>query len=420
MIYQLNLANNISVLCEEIDVFESVVIEVWVKVGSRHETPEINGISHFLEHLAFKGTDKLSARDIAIAFDSIGGCINAGTSRENTVYTIKILAEHLEFSITTLADILINSSYNQAEIERERNVIIQEIAQSNDIPDDLIFESFMATAFKDQSLGMPVIGSKANVNNFTRDNFIDFYDNHYRSSSLTIAAAGKLDHQEFFNLITKNFSNISMGTEIIEVPNQYIGGIKIIEDSNAEQAHMIIGCEALSYNHPDFLCQDLATNILGGSMSSRLFQEIREIRGLAYNISSFNYAFGETGIFGVYSDISEENITKTIKIIIEQINIIAEEITDEEIMRTKQQIKASFLMSKESLETITSRLGSNYTRFKKYINPEEILDKYLSYSKNDIQNYFRMIVKNLKNPTICVIINPNKLSITKESIINSL
>jgi predicted Zn-dependent peptidase len=419
MIYKKKLTNNITALCQEIDLFESVVVEVWLNVGSRDETIENNGISHFLEHLAFKGTGKRTARDIAIFFDSIGGYINAATSRENTIYTIKILAEHLELALDVFADIILHSDYKKDEIERERNVILQELALSNDNPDEVVFEQFMALSYKSQSLGRPIIGSKENVQRLCRDDFLNYNKLHYQTSGIIVAATGKLNHQHFFDLLEKYFSKAptkEVNSVIRLQETKFHTGIKVIKNELIEQAHMVIGCEGVSYHHPNFLCQELASNILGGGMSSRLFQEVRESRGLAYNISAFNYIFADSGLFGVYADIAEENILETLKIVGDQINQLSGNVSLEEVERTKQQVRSAFLMSKESLEVLASRLGNNYSRYAKIIDPQEVIKKYLSIEPKDISNYLEDIGNKFKKPTISLIINPARASNLEEEL----
>ena len=290
------LKNGIRVVTEEIPSIESVSVGIWINAGSRNEKKIENGIAHFLEHMAFKGTEKRSALQIAEEIESVGGFINAYTSREITCYYAKVLKNHLPLAVDILSDIISNSIFNEQEIEIEKGVIIQEIGQMKDTPDDVIFELLQKEAFADTELGRSILGSAENINSFQRENFINFIDNNYFAEKIVLCAAGNLKHKDLCKLASSLQDIKKLKKPLSKNKILFKGGEKrVIKD--LEQAHFAVGFEAPNLKSPKLFAGKVFSVIMGGGMSSRLFQEIREKRGLCYSIGTSFDCYSDNGIF---------------------------------------------------------------------------------------------------------------------------
>ncbi len=286
MTYQCSaLPNGLRVASEYLPGVESVAVTVSVNVGARYENPQEGGISHLLEHMAFKGTSKRNARQIAEEFDNIGGQFNAYTSLEHTVYYAKVLKEHAHIAVDILSDILQNSLFDEQELIREKEVILQEIAMHHDTPDDLIFDLFDAVAFPDQPMGRSILGTAQKVSAITREEMIAKMQKHYRPGRMVLSLAGNLRHEQAVQWAGEYFSNTGISEQTAPEPAAYQGG-DTRQSRKLEQLHLVAGLQGVSLEHPDYYALQLFSAILGGGMSSRLFQEIREIRGLAYTLNS--------------------------------------------------------------------------------------------------------------------------------------
>jgi predicted Zn-dependent peptidase len=312
------LDNGIRVISQKMNETEAVTIEIWTGVGSRYERPEQNGISHFLEHMAFKGTKTRSAKQIAEDFDNIGGQLNAFTSREHTVYYAKVLKENFHDAIDLLADIIQNSVFEQQEIERERNVVLQEIAMTNDAPDDIIFDLYQQTAYSNQPIGRSILGPSKLVANFSQEDLKGYVAEHYHGANLVISVAGNVDHQTVIEFAKKNLNNIPKGKRSDKEPANYVGG-EHREQRDLEQVHMTFGFQGTPYLSDDVYKYQLLSCILGGGMSSRLFQEIRENRGLAYSVAAFNSSYLDEGTFTIYSATSPEKINELLQSVCDEL-----------------------------------------------------------------------------------------------------
>ena len=277
------LENGLRVVSDPMATVESVSLGVWVGVGARYEKPEMNGVSHLLEHMAFKGTHRRSALAIAEEIEAVGGHINAYTTRESTAYYVRVLKEDVPLGVDLIADILQHSTMEKEELERERTVILQEIHQANDTPDDVVFDNFQAAAYPDQPLGRQVLGDADIVGSMDRDTIIEYMNGHYNARTMVLAAAGRVDHDELVSLARDTFSELPQGEEANREAALYTGGESIIE-RELEQAHLLLGFEGVGYQDPDFYTVAVLSTLFGGGMSSRLFQEIREKRGLVYSI----------------------------------------------------------------------------------------------------------------------------------------
>ena len=308
------LDNGLRIVTDTMTMVETVSVGAWIDAGARHEHPSINGVSHMLEHMAFKGTKRRSARDIATEIEAVGGHVNAYTSREHTAYYAKMLKEDMPLALDIIADILQHSVMDAEELDRERTVILQEIHQSHDTPDDIVFDFFQETAFPDQAVGRPVLGTIDLVSNFNRQTLIDYMAAQYAPPAVVIAAAGNVDHDIFVELASKAFTNLPKHTSREVEPAVYHGG-EFRNNRDLEQVHYLMGFDGLAYNDPDYHAASVYTTLLGGGMSSRLFQEIREAKGLVYSVYSFLSSFQDGGLFGVYAGTGEQEIKDVVPLV---------------------------------------------------------------------------------------------------------
>jgi predicted Zn-dependent peptidase len=341
------LPNGLRLVTDRIDTVDTVSLGLWVDVGTRHEAPEINGAAHFLEHMAFKGTERRSARDIAEEIEAVGGHLNAYTSRESTAYYAKVLKEDVGLAFDILADIVINSTFDPAELERERQVILQEIGQANDTPDDIIFDHFQECAFPGQAMGRPVLGTPEIIRRLSRDAVMGYLREHYGASQMVLSASGNLDHEAIAALADRLLAAIPRECEIASEPARYVGG-EHREDRDLEQLHVVLGFAGIELGDPDYYAATVLSTAFGGGMSSRLFQEVREKRGLVYAIHSFAHGFRDGGLFGIYAGTGEEEAGELMPVLCEETLKLADGLAPVELQRAKAQMKAGLLMSLES------------------------------------------------------------------------
>jgi predicted Zn-dependent peptidase len=379
------LSNGLIVASDSMNDVESVSVNLLVKVGSRYETVQTNGISHFLEHMAFKGTKTRSAIEIAQTFDFIGGDFNAYTTREYTVYTAKILKNNVNVALDIISDIILNSLYQAKEIKKELGVICQEIAASNDTPDDIVFDYFQQKCYPNQAIGRSILGTPENIKKFNKSSFQQYVSQHYFANNMILSIAGNIEHENIMDLANKYFGNLVAH----EVKNyekaQYVGAKAIIE-KDLEQVQFLLGFEGFSYVHENFVPAQLLSVILGGGMSSRLFQEVREKRGLAYSVSSFNNSYQDSGLFCIYAATSEHHINDLYQIINEQLALIGTNIDEAELMRAKNQFKASILMAKESTSYRSSDLARSLAIHGRAISKEEVLTRMNNVTTRQLKN----------------------------------
>ncbi|MBL6664842.1 MAG: insulinase family protein [Rickettsiales bacterium] len=375
--------NGLRVAADEMTDVESVSIGVFVNTGSRNEDKKVNGISHFLEHMAFKGTQKRSAKEIAEEFEGIGGSINAYTSREKTVYYVKVLKKHAEFAVEFLSDILQNSTFDEVELEKERGVILQEIAMTNDTPDDIVFDYFQETAYPNQAYGRSILGPKSNIKKFQASDFKDYIFKQYNYSDIAIAAAGNIKQDDLVKWSKKYFNNLSNGKQQEVELSKYVGG-EFKKHKNLEQVNLVLGFDGISYLDDDYYKSQILSMILGGGMSSRLFQHIREELGLAYSIYSFNQGSRDSGIFSIYAGTTPEKVSQLLDATNVEIKKICEGIHDKELNKVKTQFEASLLMAKESTSTRMQKLGNNILNKNRVIHSEEIIEKINAIQKTEI------------------------------------
>jgi len=341
------LANGLRIVTDRIDTVDTASLGLWVDVGTRHEAPEVNGAAHFLEHMAFKGTERRSARAIAEEIEAVGGHLNAYTSRESTAYYAKVLKEDVALALDILADILLHSSFDPTEFERERTVILQEIGQANDTPDDIIFDHFQERAFPDQAMGRPVLGSPDIIRGLGREAVIAYLRDHYGAARMVLSASGNLDHDRFVALAEELLSAMPAERLVTTEPARYIGG-EHRQGRDLEQLHLVLGFPGLPLGDPDYYAASVLSTAFGGGMSSRLFQEVREKRGLVYTIHSFAHSFRDGGLFGIYAGTGEAEAGELVPVLCDETMRLADGLTEIELARAKAQMKAGLLMSLES------------------------------------------------------------------------
>lgn len=398
------LKNGLRVAADEMKDVETVSIGVFVNTGSRNETKAINGISHFIEHMAFKGTKKRTAKKIAEEFEGIGGRINAYTSKERTVYYVKILKKHAEFAVEFLADILQNSTFDEVELEKERGVILQEIAMTNDTPDDIVFDYMQETAYPNQALGRSILGPVKNIEKFQRQHFIDYTSQQYNYQNIAIVAAGNIKQQDLVKFCEKYFNNLgNKKLKKLQAAN-YVGG-NFHKKKKLEQVNLTIGFKGYSYFDEKYYTAQILAMILGSSMSSRLFQEIRENRGLAYSIYAFNYAQNDSGIFGIYAGTTPEKTDELLMATKEQLNKICDNVKNSELARVRAQFEAGLLMAKESTSSRMQKLGSDILSHNRLISNDEILQKVNEVKKSDITQLAQNI---FDSKVTCATVGPMK------------
>jgi predicted Zn-dependent peptidase len=395
------LTNGINVVTFNMPYVNSVSINIIVKVGSRYESEQESGISHFLEHMAFKGTKTRSAEKIAEEFDMIGGYFNAYTSREQTVYYSKVLNENFDKAIEILADILQNSVFDQVDIDKELNIIMQEMAGVNDNPDDLAYEKFYSLAFPNQSIGKSILGDAENLAKFQKQNFMSFLEKHYTSENIYISVAGNIEHEKVINFAEKYFLSFPSGLEQKLVPAIYSGGFKHTKKT-LEQTSIALGFESVPYsNITEFYYTQILSVILGGGLSSRLFQIIREKLGLAYSVGSFNSSYYDSGVFSIYASTDHKNVTKLLNSLFIEIKKIQEHISEEELQRAKSQIKTSILMAEERSEYKSEEIGKNFALFKKYFPTNEVIDVIMETKTSHLISSAKKIF--ISKPTLSIV-----------------
>ncbi|KYO55027.1 pitrilysin family protein [Tistrella mobilis] len=353
------LPNGMRVATDSMAHVETVTVGVWVHAGTRHEPAEINGVSHLLEHMAFKGTERRTAQGLAEEVEAVGGYMNAYTSREQTVYYLKLMADDLELGVDVLADILQHSVFDPDELERERSVVVQEILSADDMPEDVVFDHFQIAAYPDQGLGRPILGPVEIVRGMPRQAIAGYMRRQYAAGRMVLAAAGKVDHDRLVDLATRFFDALP-ATEPRDIdPAAYVGGDLRRRKDHLGQVHLTLGFPGIGYAHEDYHASQLLATLLGGGMSSRLFQEVREKRGLCYNVYSFASPFEDHGLFGIYVAAAEDEIAEAMPVIVDETLGVADRVGEEELRRSFAQLKAGLLMGLESTTARAERLAQS-------------------------------------------------------------
>jgi predicted Zn-dependent peptidase len=383
LIQTTRLPSGLTVVTERMDRVETVSFGAYVATGSRNETEKENGVSHFLEHMAFKGTETRSAAAIAEEIEAVGGHINAYTAREQTAYYVKVLKEDTALGADIIGDILTHSTFEPEEMERERGVILQEIGQANDTPDDIIFDHFQTAAYPSQSLGRPILGTEDGIRDMPRAVLTNYMKRHYAPSNVVVAAAGKLEHGQILDLVNRHFADLAPQTPPGIETGVYQGG-EFREGRDLDQVHIVLGFPSVGYSDPDYYPTLLLSTVLGGGMSSRLFQEIREKRGLVYSIYSFAQPYMDGGLFGIYAGTGESEAEELMPVTLEELRKIQTGVSEAELARAKAQVKASVLMSLESTGSRCEQLARQLQVFGRVLSTEETVRKIMAVTPDDI------------------------------------
>ena len=384
------LPNGMRIVTDRMDSVETAAIGVWVDVGTRNEPKEINGVAHLLEHMAFKGTKRRSARAIAEEIESVGGHLNAYTSREHTAYYARVLKEDVPLAIDMLADILQHSVFDAEELKRERGVILQEIGQALDTPDDLIFDLFQEQAYPDQGLGRPVLGQAEIIRKITRKSIANYMAQHYGAARLVLSAAGAVEHDRIVDLAAQSFGDLAAKPVSEPEPARYVGG-EIRDGKDLEQVHLVLGFPSVGYADPEYYTASVLSTLVGGGMSSRLFQEIREKRGLVYTVYSFGAAYSDGGTFGIYAGTGEDEVAELVPVLCDELVRTADTLTEQEIVRTRAQLKASLLMGLESSSSRAEHYANHMLIYGRPLSNAEIINRIDAVDRDAVARYARRI-----------------------------
>jgi predicted Zn-dependent peptidase len=368
-----HLDNGIPLVVERVENVRSVTLGIWVKVGSRYEPPEKNGVSHFLEHMFFKGTKKRSARDIAIEIDSVGGDLNAFTSREATTFYVKVLDEHIDRGIDLLTDIFLHSTFPEDEFEKEKRIIKEEIKMVEDTPDDYIHDLFYQAVWGHDGIGQSILGRRETIKSFSRDDLMDHIKKYYGTKDTVIACAGNFHPDKLIACLNHTLGGLRRGSEPKKGKQPDFNPSTSVHSKDLSEAHICIGVEGMPLASADRYALYLLNSILGAGVSSRLFQEIREKRGLAYSIYSFMASYLDTGIWSVYAGTARKRVGEVIELIAEEMNGLKNTITDAELQRAKDQMKGNLILGLESTNNRMQNIARQEIYYGRYFSPEETL-----------------------------------------------
>ena len=341
------LSNGLRLVSQEMPTLETAALGVWVNTGGRHESAALNGASHLLEHMAFKGTERRDAYAIATEIEAVGGHLNAYTSREQTAYYAKVLKEDQALAMDLLGDILCHSQLADDELAREKDVVIQEIGQAHDTPDDIVFDNFQEVAYPGQAIGRPVLGSADGVAALGREDLFGYLGERYTAADMVLAVAGNIDHDKLLDWAGEAFGGIAPGPGPGCERARYVGG-EFRGRRDLEQLHMVLGIDGIAYNDNDFYALQVLSTLLGGGMSSRLFQEVREKRGLAYSVFTFAASYVDGGLFGVYAGSGGEEGRELLEVVCDELRKACDGIREDEVARARAQLKSGLLMALES------------------------------------------------------------------------
>lgn len=390
-IKQTTLKNGLRIITAERPQIETVSLGIWVNTGSAAETEEDNGISHFIEHMVFKGTKKRSSRQISEDIENVGGATNAYTSRHFTCFYAKMLKNDVELAADVICDFITDPTFDNEEMIKEKEVVVQEIKQSTDAPDDLVFDYFQEAAFPHQATGRTILGPIEHVRGFTAERMRHYMKTHYTADNMLVAAVGNVKHDDFVKIIKARMSSVAPHCQFIADKQIYLGGYKT-ECKDIEQTHLVLGFQGASYQNQDYYHYSVLSTIFGGGMSSRLFQEIREKRGLVYTINSFNQALKDTGVFGIYAGTTPKELQELLPVVAQEIKKIMQEPVEAiELQRAKTQIKASLLMSLESSSATAEIIARQMLLFNRVIPTEEIVEKIERITVDNIQKLAQKI-----------------------------
>ncbi|MBZ5706732.1 MAG: insulinase family protein [Acidobacteriia bacterium] len=411
------LPNGLTIITEEMQHIRSISIGIWVKTGSRDEDLQWNGISHFIEHMVFKGTKHRTAEDIARQVDSIGGNMDAFTAKECICFNVKVLDEHLPIAMDVLGDLVLNPVFDVQDIGRERGVILEEIKMDEDNPDYLVHEIFTQNFWKDHPLGKPILGTKETVKRFDRDPVLDFYGQRFAPGNLIVCAAGNLKHAQFVEVVAKHFQHIKPMKNGFHSPQPKIVPRIILRNKKAlEQVQICVGVPSHPIAHERRHASYILNTLLGGGMSSRLFQNIRERQGLAYAIYSDLSPYRDTGCLSVYAGTSRESAIKVVECVVSEFRKLkSEPVSDEELRRSKDQLKGSLMLSLESSIARMSNLARQEMYFDHFYGLDELIEKIEGVTAQDLQELANEFFQT-ESIAVTVLGNLHDLKLTREQL----
>lgn len=408
------LDNGLRILTERMTQVRSISIGVWLTRGSRHETAERGGIAHFVEHMLFKGTATRSAEDIAQQIDSIGGQLDAFTAKEYASYYIKVLDEHLPLAIDILSDIVRNPAFSPEDLEREKKVVLEEIKMVEDTPDDLVHELFTQGFWEDHPLGRPILGTKETVESFNSGLLRSYFSNVYTAKNLIVSAVGNLEHERVRDLVQEKFGSLTeAGEPALDEAPRVVPRIQI-RNKELEQSHVCLGVGSYPQNHDDRYASYVLNTLLGGSMSSRLFQNVREKRGLAYAVFSGLSAYRDAGSFTIYAGCSNEAVGQVIDLCVEELKgVKLAPVPDAELQRSKDHLKGSLMLSLENTASRMSHLARQEIYFDRQFGLDETLQGIERVTAADVQRVASDLFGN-GSLSATVLGNVNGLQIPRE------
>jgi predicted Zn-dependent peptidase len=387
------LPNGIRVITERMPHVRSVAVGVWVETGSRYETAGRDGVSHMIEHLVFKGTATRSAEDIARTMDSVGGQMDAFTTKEHTCFYVQVLDEHLPLAVDLLTDILLHPLFNDDELEREKSVVLQEIKMVEDTPDDVIHDIFAEQIWRGHPLGRPILGTRESVNMFDRDTVLGYFSEEYTPPRIIIAVAGNVTHEQVVELFGQGFNGFSRAaTPHLGEPAKLTPSVNIVHKS-LEQVHLVMGFPGMHQSAPERYALFLLNDVLGGSMSSRLFQEVRERQGLVYSIHTGVQAFVDAGTMYVYAATDAQNFSKVLKSILQELRAVKKDgITPEELKRSKDHLKGSLMLSLESTSSRMNRLAKHEMNLGSFLTLDQMVSSIEAVRLEDVQALIGLLI----------------------------
>jgi predicted Zn-dependent peptidase len=385
------LSSGLSVVTDDMPHLKTAALGVWVGSGSRDETTDEHGISHLLEHMAFKGTRRRSARQIAEEIEAVGGDLNASTSVESTAYFARVLKENVPLALDVLSDILGEPTFDAEELKREQNVIVQEIGATEDAPDDLVFDRLQEIAFPKQAVGRSILGTPATVRSFTPARLRTYLARNYRGPDMLVAAAGAVEHAQIVTEAEKRFASFTGPAAPVPEPAKFGGGTRV-EQRDLEQVHIALALEGLAVGDERLYSLQVFTNVLGGGMSSRLFQEVREKRGLCYAIHAFHMPYADTGLFALYAGTDQADAPELMRVVIAEITSATENLSEAEVSRAKAQMRAGALMALESSEARIGQLARQMLAYGRPIPLDEIVAKIDAVSVDSARQAGRALI----------------------------
>lgn len=398
------LPNGVRIVTESVDYVQSASVGLWVGIGSRDETDEIRGISHFIEHMLFKGTPRRTARMLADEIESRGGHLNAFTGKETTCYETRVLAEDVPLALDILTDMFRNSLFDPEEMEREKRVVIEEIKMYEDTPEELVHDIFEQTLFPEHPLGQPIIGSETTVSGLSRTNITDYIGRQYRPDRIVVAAAGNLDHDQVVRVAEQALGDLA-GTapQRTDERPQASGNSKQVHKRDVEQIHFVLGTEGFSKSDRRRYSLSILNNVLGGNMSSRLFQEIREKRGLAYAIGTYGRSYQDGGYFCAYGGTSPETYEQVLDLTRKEFdNVRKNGLTDEELAKAKTQVRGAIVLGLESMNARMNRYGESLLAYGRVIPISEVLSEYEAVTHESIAEVADQVLNDARLTLTCI------------------